>query len=127
MTDSMKAFLEQMNQNQALKDELEALGKKQLEKNKDAVTQKALEIAAKHGFTLKAEDMETMEAETTELTEGQLKAAAGGDRRCICPVIGGGGGFENGGFCACISSGFGTTDNGTVLKCACVIGGAGLS
>ena len=116
MTENMKAFLEQMNQNQALKNELEALGKEQLEKNKDAVTQKAVEIAEKHGFALTAEDMEM---ETAELTDEQLKAAAGGGG-CGCFFIGGG---ED--WCECIGLGSGLSDNDTVHRCNCEVLGAG--
>ena len=124
MTENMKAFLEQMNQNQALKNELEALGKEQLEKNKDAVAQKVVEIAAKHGFTLTAEDMET---ETAELTEEQLKMAAGGSGCCVCAVLGGGGeGFNREGYCICVVGGHGGySDLGEENLCLCVLGGAG--
>ena len=83
MTENLKVFFEQLSKNQALKDELEALGKEyqdkeQFERNKTAIFQKAAEIAAKHGVTLTKNDFEAMEAKAGELTEEQLKAAAGG-------------------------------------------------
>ena len=114
MTENMKAFLEQMNQNKALKDEVEALGKEQLKQNKDAIAEKVVEIAAKHGFTLTAEDMET---ETAELTEEQLKAVAGGGE-CYCSGSGGGRGFQNGG-CECFLYGQGNE------HCTCILAGSG--
>ena len=126
MTENLKVFLEQMKQNPSLKDELDALGraypdKEQLERNRIVIAQKTVEIAAKHGFTLTKEDMET---ETVELTENQLKTVAGGVGQCFCPVVGNGGDFKYGGDCGCVALGKGKSRDG-VARCVCEAGGMG--
>ena len=123
MTENLKVFFEQLSQNQALKDELEALGKEypdngQLERNKAAIVQKTLEIAAKHGLTLTKEDFEAMEAEAAkagDLTDEQLEAVAGGGD-CSCFLAG----FSKG--CNCAIVGKSKRDS---LSCGCFIAGGG--
>ena len=123
MTENFKTFLEQMNQNQALKDELDALGRlySDLERNKASIMQKTMEIAAKHGFTLTPEDLQR---ETVELTEKQLKTVAGGVGQCFCPLMGDGSDFTRGGNCGCVALGKGKSKDG-VTKCVCEAGGMG--
>ena len=130
MTENLKVFFEQLSQNQALKDELEALSKEypdkeQLKQNKAAIVQKTLEITAKHGLTLTTEDFEAMEAEAAkigDLTEEQLQAAAGGGA-CACVFVGGGGGGGLRGFCLWLGRG----SDGDGGKCICIQGGGGIS
>ena len=131
MTENMKKFVEQANQNASLKTELEALSKEYedseaFEQNKAVINQKTAEIAARHGFTLMGADFA---AEKTELSETELEAVAGGnnDGLCICGVLGGGvnlGGY-NKGWCACTIYGTGWRGDYVDECCWCVVGGYG--
>ena len=109
MTDNAKKFAEAVSKNEAMKKELEALGKN------DVVA--VIKVAAKHGFTLTEEDFKAEAME--ELDEDELEAVAGGV--CVCLVAGGGTGW--GKQCACVIGGKGTNDSGTL--CGCAIVGAG--
>lgn len=114
MTDNAKKFAEAVSKDEAMKKELEALGK-----NDEAAVIKAavIKIAAKHGFTLTEEDFKA--ADMNEMNEDELEAVAGGD--CYCPV--GGSGTGNGKQCVCVVGGKGESDSGTL--CICVLAGGG--
>jgi len=99
MSETMKAFLEYLNQNPALKDELDALatadtGQKQTSQAKNEIISKTIEIATLHGFTLTDDDFPGTSA---QLSEDQLFAATGGT----------GGESVQGGFCGCFGGGYG--------------------
>ena len=139
MTENMKRFAEAVEQKPALKAEMEALTRAyaedlEREKNKAAINQKIIEIAAGHGVTLTAADFGS---EKAELTEAELAAVAGGDGsdgKCVC--LGGGYGRGLGrteeGWCMCPGYGEGydgekhTPPVGALdMWCCCVLGGGG--
>ena len=109
MTDNAKKFAEAVSKDEAMKKELEALGKNDLAA--------VIKVAAKHGFTLTEEDFKA--DDMNEMNEDELETVAGGV--CACPLAGGGTG--NGKQCACVVSGKGRSDSGKI--CFCVIGGSG--
>ena len=109
MTDNAKKFAEAVSKDEAMKKELEALGKNDVAA--------VIKVAAKHGFTLTEEDFKAEAME--ELDEDELEAVAGG--ACHCPVVGGGTG--NGKQCACVVGGKGESDSGRL--CVCVLAGIG--
>ena len=109
MTDNAKKFAEAVSKNEAMKKELEALGK-----NDEAAV---IKIAAKHGFTLTEEDFKA--DDMNEMNEDELEAVAGGV--CACPVVGGGTG--NGKQCACVWGGKGESDSGRFCMCSLAGGG----
>ena len=109
MTDNAKKFAEAVSKNEAMKKELETLGKNDVAA--------VIKVAAKHGFTLTEEDFKA--ADMNEMNEDELEAVAGGV--CVCPYVGGGTG--TGKQCACVMGGKGTNDSGTL--CGCAIVGAG--
>ena len=109
MTDNAKKFAEAVSKNEAMKKELEALGKNDVAA--------VIKIAAKHGFTLTEEDFKA--ADMNEMNEDELEAVAGG--YCVCSIAGGGTG--NGKQCACVLGGIGESDSGRL--CFCALGGYG--
>ena len=118
MTDNMKKFLEAASKDEALKAEVNALAEKFDRKSADenALKAAAIELAAKHGFTLTDDDFKP--SEMTELTEDEMKSVAGG-ATCSCSPEGSGKGtFLD---CDC----FGIGDGKGVGGCACVYGGWG--
>ena len=108
MTDNAKKFAEAVSKDEAMKKELEALGKN------DVVA--VIKVAAKHGFTLTEEDFKAEAME--ELDEDELEAVAGG---CCCAGIGGGTG--SGKQCVCVLGGKGENDSGRL--CVCALAGVG--
>ena len=129
MTENMKAFIEKAEKNEALKAELEALGKEYADaqgavQNKEEIEKKTIEIAEKYGITLETDDF------IAELPDEQLKNVAGGSGGvCVCVMGGYGGGLgETGeGWCACAVAGVGDdgTKKGAGSWCLCGIGGGG--
>ena len=109
MTDNAKKFAEAVSKDEAMKKELEALGKNDVAA--------VIKVAAKHGFTLTEEDFKA--DDMNEMNEDELEAVAGGC--CVCPLAGGGTG--NGKQCACVIGGKGENDSGTL--CFCALGGYG--
>ena len=89
MTENMKKFLKEVENNAELKARLSALP------DEEASKKKVVEIAKEYGFTLTAEDCEVGKAEN--ISDDELEAVAGGS--CIF------GGVENG--CGCIFAGVG--------------------
>jgi len=118
MNETMKAFFEHINQNQELKEELDALtkaytGGEQTEHSKNEILDKTIEIAARYGFALTVKDIPGTSA---QLSEEQLFAATGGTGGesvlggfCGCLVGGYGGGLGNTGegWCMCVDAGVG--------------------
>ena len=123
MTDNMKKFLEAASKDEALKAEVNALAEKFDRKSADenALKAAAIELAAKHGFTLTDDDFKP--SEMTELTEDEMKAVAGGTG-CGCAIFGGGGDGEGGVDCFCAAGGAGLEDKDKVC-CACPAVGVG--
>ena len=132
MTENMKNFIEQAEQNAALKADLENLNKaydneEAITQKKDEIIQKTIDIAAKHGITLTIEDF------NSAVSEEELATVAGGtgeDGKCICVVAGYGGGL--GGYpnvsCICPAIGAGkdeTKKKGKRCVCDCFFGGYG--
>ena len=110
MTDNMKKFLEAASKDEALKTELKALADGN-PANEEAMKASETELAAKYGFTLTDDDFKL--SEMTELTEDELRAAAGGI--CICPNFGGG--IGTGKKCGCLVGGGGVNESGTPCIC----------
>ena len=89
MTENMKEFLKEVENNAELKARLSALP------DEEASKEKVVEIAKEYGFTLTAEDYEVGNAEN--ISDEELAAVAGGscffggvvDGRCGCAIIGG--------------------------------------
>jgi len=129
MTENMKAFIEKVEKNEALKAELEALGKEYADaqgavQNTEEINKKTIDIAARYGITLTADDF------IAELAEDELKKIAGGSGGvCVCAAAGYGGGLgANGeGWCVCPLAGEGRdgTVKGSGAWCFCFIGGGG--
>ena len=137
MTENMKNFAELAEQKPALKAEMEALTRAyaedlEREKNKAAMNQKIIKIAAGHGVTLTAADFDE---EKRELAEEELAAVAGGSGGlCACGVGGWGGGLggTEEGWCVC--PGYGEGYDGEKhtppvaayhMWCVCVVFGGG--
>ena len=71
MNETMKAFLEHLNQNSALKEELDALakaysGQEQTDQVKNETIGKTIKIAAQYGFALTAKDFPSASAPLNE-------------------------------------------------------------
>lgn len=78
MTDNMKKFGELLSKDEGIKNELEATLSGLSKDDKKAFTDAVIEVAAKHGLTLTAEDFG---GEMKELSEDEMQAVAG-DRTC---------------------------------------------
>ena len=70
--EQLKAFLEKVNADTSLQEKLKAA----------ASPEAAIEIAKDAGFSITAEDMQSMQSETVELSDEELEGAAGGCRGC---------------------------------------------
>ena len=70
--EQLKAFLEKVKSDTSLQERLKAAA------SPDA----ALEIAKEAGFALTAEDIQSTQSATVELSDEELEGAAGGQRRC---------------------------------------------
>ena len=66
--EQLKAFLEKVKADTSLQDKLKAT----------ASPEAAIEIAKEAGFSITAEDMQSIQSETVELSDEELEDAAGG-------------------------------------------------
>ena len=66
--EQLNAFLEKVNGDTSLQEKLKAA----------ASPEAAMEIAKAAGFLITAEDVQSMQSETVELSDDELEAAAGG-------------------------------------------------
>ena len=78
--EQLKAFLEKVKGDTTLQEKLKAAGSNEA----------ALKIAKDAGFAITAEDIQSMQSATVELSDAELEGAAGGWRRT--GICGGGGG-----------------------------------
>ena len=78
--EQLKAFLEKVKSDTSLQEKLNGAA------DADAV----VEIAKEAGFAITAEDIQSMQSATVELSDAELEGAAGGWRRT--GICGGGGG-----------------------------------
>ena len=78
--EQLKAFLEKVKGDTTLQEKLKAAGSNEA----------ALKIAKDAGFAITAEDIQSMQSATVELSDEELEGAAGGWRRT--GICGGGGG-----------------------------------
>lgn len=104
MTESMKKFLEQISENEALAPRMENA-------SKDDV----IAIAKEVGITLTDADFE----QAGEISDDELTTVAGGEK-CYCVVGGAGSGDGNVKTCACVIYGNGYHD-----RCDCIVNGYG--
>ena len=75
--EQLKAFLEKVQGDTSLQDKLKAA----------ATPEAAIEIAKDSGFSITAEDIQSMQSATVELSDEELEGAAGGQ---WCPYSFGG-------------------------------------
>ena len=66
--EQLKAFLEKVKADTSLQEKLKAA----------ASPEAAIEIAKEAGFSINAEDIQSMQSSTVELSDKELEAAAGG-------------------------------------------------
>ena len=66
--EQLKAFLEKVKADTSLQEKLKAAGSNEA----------AIEIAKDAGFAITAEDMQSMQSETVELSDEELEEASGG-------------------------------------------------
>ena len=76
MTENLMKFMELVSKDENVKKELEAATSGISKDDKKALADEVVKFAAKHGFTLTAEDFEESKAE--EMSEDEMKAVAGG-------------------------------------------------
>ena len=69
--EQLNAFLEKVKADTSLQDKLKAA----------AAPEAAIEIAKEAGFAISAEDIQSMQSSTTELSDEELENAAGGGQR----------------------------------------------
>ena len=72
--EQLKAFLEKVKGDTSLQEKLKAA----------ASPEAAIEIAKEAGFAITAEDIQSMQSSTTELSDEELEEAAGGNGGCYC-------------------------------------------
>ena len=70
--EQLKAFLEKVRGDTSLQEKLKAAGSNEA----------AIEIANAAGFSITAEDMQSMQSATLELSDEELEGAAGGFGEC---------------------------------------------
>ena len=70
--EQLKAFLEKVKTDTELQDKLKAAA---------ASPEAAIEIAKEAGFAITAEDIQSMQSATAELSDEELEGASGGARR----------------------------------------------
>ena len=75
--EQLKAFLEKVKGDTSLQEKLNAA----------ASPDGAVEIAKEAGFSITAEDIQSMQSATVELSDEELGNAAGGIRLCSCETI----------------------------------------
>ena len=74
--EQLKAFLEKVKGDTSLQEKLKAA----------ASPEAAIEIAKEAGFAITAEDIQSMQSATVELSDEELEGAAGGGHGCWCSV-----------------------------------------
>ena len=72
--EQLKAFLEKVKGDTSLMEKLQAA----------ASPEAAIEIAKDAGFAITAEDIQSIQSSTTELSDEELEEAAGGTGGCFC-------------------------------------------
>ena len=74
--EQLNAFLEKVKSDTSLQEKLKAA----------ASPEAAIEIAKEAGFAITAEDIQSMQSATVELSDEELEEAAGGGQwvRCLC-------------------------------------------
>ena len=72
--EQLNAFLEKVNGDTSLQEKLKAA----------ASPEAAIEIAKEAGFAITAEDIQSMQSATVELSDEELEGAAGGMRGGMC-------------------------------------------
>ena len=75
--EQLKAFLEKAKADTSLQEKLNAA----------ASPEAAMEIAKAAGFSITAEDIQSMQSETVELSDDELEAAAGGYLRDVSRAV----------------------------------------
>ena len=78
--EQLNAFLEKVKADTTLQDKLKAA----------ASPEAALQIAKEAGFSITAEDIQSMQSATVELSEEELEGASGGKNirtHAVCPCI----------------------------------------
>ena len=73
--EQLKAFLEKVKADTSLQEKLKAAGSNEA----------AIEIAKDAGFSITAEDIQSMQSATVELSDEELEGAAGAGRPCAGP------------------------------------------
>ena len=72
--EQLKAFLEKVKSDAELQEKLKA----------SADANAVVAIAKEAGFSITAEDIQSMQSSTTELSDEELEEAAGGNGGCYC-------------------------------------------
>ena len=75
--EQLKAFLEKVKADISLQEKLKAA----------ASPEAALQIAKEAGFSITAEDIQSMQSSTTELSDEELEGTAGGGSRGFCSYL----------------------------------------
>ena len=75
--EQLKAFLEKVKADTSLQEKLKAA----------ASPEAAVEIAKEAGFAITAEDIQSMQSSTTELSDEELEGTAGGGSRGFCSYL----------------------------------------
>ena len=76
--EQLKAFLEKVKTDTSLQEKLKAA----------ADAEAAFTIAKEAGFAITAEDIQSMQSATMELTDDELEGVAGGTRDCAAYSVG---------------------------------------
>ena len=74
--EQLKAFLEKVKADTNIQEKLKAA----------ASPEAAIDIAKEAGFSITAEDIQSMQSSTVELSDEELEGAAGGRCWCSCTV-----------------------------------------
>ena len=75
--EQLKAFLEKVKDDISLQEKLKTA----------ASPEAAIEIAKAAGFSITAEDIQSMQSSTTELSDEELEGTAGGGSRGFCSYL----------------------------------------
>ncbi len=120
MTERAKQFLQEVQNEEALFQKMEAL---KTETNEQVVIEAVVVLANEAGYSLQAQDFAPQEG---ELDEEELAAVMGGYKHCMCIVGGGGSKDHEGKTCGCVVVGSGLAKGDEEKKrCSCVFGGQG--
>ena len=119
MTDNLRNFLKKVNKDKALAEKFSTL---QNEENRDLVIQKTIEFAKEAGIQLTEADFAQPDG---AMSDEEMTAVAGGWKKCVCVIGGGGKADQDGKACVCVADGMGAYQNDPALRCACCLGGYG--